>query len=597
MTKRTGSETGAGREQILRREDWLIGRPDAAHAPADSLTVAMCYPETYGLGMSNLGFQTAFRSFAEHPRVHCERAFFDAPRASDEGPRRPPGMPEPANEEASMGEGAAGRGVPEGAESVAAAGGGSSLETGTPLCDFDLLAFSVSYESDYVGLARMLAAAGVPVLASDRSRDDPIVIMGGICALMNPEPVAHFLDAVAVGDARRLCPVIADSLLESRESDRDARLSALAGLAGLYVPSLYDVERDGDGRVTGFSPRRGAPLPVVAAWCDTSAAAETCVVSSDAHFGDTFLTELSTGCARRCKYCAAGHVYHPARFHDASGVADRVRELPNSVRRVGLVSAALADHPGAVDLLEDLIDVGAEVTISSVHADRVDERLAGLLAGAGARTVTLAPETGSERLRGLIGKPVADDVLLSAARTLGEAGIETLKLYFMVGLPGEDERDVEGIPVLARDLLAAFTSKNAAGRMTVGISAFVPKPRTPFQWLPMEREELLRGKLARLRRALAAGGRVAVTTAGPREARREGVLARGGRELSGPLLVHAIEGVPWRAALRRKGVEPGDIVDRLRDPEEVFPWEIIELGVPRAKLLASLRETGALYDL
>ena len=256
--------------------------------------------------------------------------------------------------------------------------------------------------------------------------------------------------------------------------------------------------------------------------------------------------------------------------------------------RVGLVSAALVDHPESREILARLIELGIELNVSSLRVERIDDEVAGLLAQAGVRTVTVAPETGREDLRTILGKNISDEEIVSAARSLAQSGIETLKLYFMVGVPGETDDDIDAIVDLVRKIRSAFTAGRRGIKVAVSASAFVPKPRTPFQWLPMADERTIRRRTALLRRRLAGERIYRFTSAGPREAVREGALARGGRELADALVLSAVGRVPWKAALKRSGVDAGAIVRRECREDEVFPWDIIEVGVPKGRLLASL---------
>ncbi len=538
------------RETFLPRNEVWLDEPGLGGPTR--LSVALCFPESYALGMSNLGFQSALAAFRAADGTVCERVFHE-PR---EG-RRP-----------------------------------RSLETGSPLGSFDVLAFSISFEPDYLNVAAILNSAGIPLRASDRTAGDPMVVMGGFCSGLNPEPAAPFFDAVLVGDADILVPPFVDAVA-ANEGGRGELLAQLARLPGVYVPSLYDVERAPDGRIQGFTARAGSPLPVVPAKPSDRAARST-VLSPDAYFSSAFLVEVYRGCARGCRFCAAGHIIRPVVPRPAAEVGDLISAALDHTNRVGLVTAALGDHPDVCGILTELADGGTEVSIASIRADCIDTELAGLLARSGVRTVTIAPESGSPALRAIIGKSTSDAVLVDAARSLAQAGMPRLKLYFMIGLPGEQPEDIEAIPRLVQEIRAAFAGGRAGARVSVSVSPFVPKARTPFQWVAMEDERSIRAKLTRLRRALAGRSVSGFTSAGPREAWREAVLARGGRELAAAIELAAVEGVPWKAALRRAGVDAVAVAGSERDESEIFPWEIVETGVPKEKLLASYREARRL---
>lgn len=546
------------------REAWPGGGPPARPPGPDVLSVVLTSPSSYSFAMASLGFHTALRSFLEERGVRCERAFLD-------------------------------RG---------ARGTARSFETGTPLSDFDVVAFSVSFEEDYFGIASLLAESGIPLRASDRGEGDPIVVMGGVCAFLNPEPVADLMDAILVGGAETLVPPFVASLQASRGptrvlpgAARAARLRALAEIQGVYVPSLYDVERGDDRRIARFRAREGAPLPVLAAIDSASERmAESLIVSDGAYFENMFLLEMSRGCARGCRFCATGHMHDAPSFRPSDDIVAAVRRALACTTRVGLVSATLGDHPEIRRILAAMQGLGVEVNVGSLRVESVDRELALLLVGCGVRTATIAPEAATEPLRRIIGKPTTERAIFEAAATLGASGFARLKLYFMIGLPGETEEDVRAIPDLALSVREAFAKYRKTARVSVGVSVFVPKPRTPFQWFPMAAERTIRDRMTALRRNIAGKPGLSFTGTGPREARREGVLARGGRELSGAIVLAAVENVPWKAALRRSGVAAESIVDRPYREDEVFPWDVIRLGSPTERLLASYRTARSLVE-
>ncbi len=569
MTRRHPSDTG--QPSFPERERWLpsydgllsgagprglrTGASPATAGGGSGFSVVLAYPERYSIGMSNLGVHAALRAFRDVPCVTCERAFWPYASSTVEYDGFAGVAPEPAVADR----------FPDEA--------GRSLETGSPLSEFDAVAFSVSFEGDYFNMVRMLAAGGIAPLAKERGEESPLVVVGGVCAHLNPAPMAPFVDAFLIGDADALVAPFVETVTSgggggSVGADagggvrRPEVLAALAALPGVYVPSLPPSEP-----VT--------PAPWAGRW------AESLNVSPDAYFREMFLMEISRGCARGCRFCAAGEIGRPVRFRPAAEIIASVERGLEVTRRVGLVSAALGDHPDIVEILEAMRRLGVELNISSLRMEAVTPEIAGLLAACGVRTATIAPEAGSENLRRSIGKSVTDDVVVDVAGRLASHGIKKVRAYFMTGLPGTGQSEAEAVARLCERIQSTVHAHGA--RLSVSLSPFVPKPRTPLQWAAMAPERDHRRAISETRRLLAAFG-VQVSSAGPREAVREAALARGGDELAEVIRLVALEDVPWKAAASRAGVDLTRLVHRERLADEKFPWEVVEVGRSREAL-------------
>ncbi len=406
-------------------------------------------------------------------------------------------------------------------------------ETGREVAAFDLVGFSVSYENDYVNVARLLDMAGIEPLRERRPDEMPLVVIGGFTMFMNPRPLAPFADAIVVGEAEPVLDEFLGVMAEAKAEGqtRVAMLERLSKVRGVMVPSVRQakVERAiaGPG---GFAPEP-ASLPG----------------QERAHFGDMRLVEVGRGCGRGCLFCAAGCLYRPVRMRDAG----EILKMAGGARKVGLVGPAVADHPEFEHILESLVDGGAQVGVSSLRADRVTARLAGLLARGGMRTATIAPEAGSESLRARIGKNLTDRQIAEGVELLAEAGIPTIKLYFMIGLPGETDADVRAIAGLVRRL----SEKRGRSKLSVSAAPFVPKPGTPFESEAFAEMGTLRRRAALLKEIRSIRGS-ALKVASLETARLEAYLA-GADERVAPLILEAARrGVSLKTHLRRSDL-PG----------------------------------------
>jgi radical SAM superfamily enzyme YgiQ (UPF0313 family) len=517
--------------------------------------------------MSNLGFQTIYRHLNAISDVVCERVF----------------MPEPADlEEMRRAE------VPP-----------LSLESLRPLGDFHLVGFSVTYEGDYINVLRLLRMAGIPARAAARRPHDPLVLMGGVCAFSNPEPMAPFMDFVVVGEGEELVVEMV-AAYRAGYRDRAGLLGGLAGLDGVYVPERYEIAYDGDGGIAEVAARDGAPAIVVKRRLRNVNAFETiaAVKTAQAEYGHMALLEVGKGCGRGCRFCLEGQVYRPVRHRSVDALRETVERMAAAgERRIGLVGACVSDYPWLGDLLKVVEDNGMELSISSLRADSLSEGLVAALARGGHRTLTMAPEAGTERLRRAIRKSITDDQLMTACDLVRAHGIPNLKTYFMIGQPTETIEDVEAIPELAARMLERLRVLDPRGRpfgrLTLSVSSFVPKPWTPFQWAPFDGADSLQVKLEIIKRGVRRFSNVRVLHENPREAALQALLARGDRRVGDFLELAASYDGDWRRALREWDGDPAFYTTRRRALDERLPWDHFDVGVKKAGLLREWERAAA----
>src|SRR2546427_827162 len=523
------------------------------------VSIALVYPNTYAVGMSNLGFQTIYRHLTALPGVVGEAVFLPEPADLDEMRRTstPP----------------------------------LSLESQRPLTDFQLIGFSVTYEGDYINVLRLLELAKIPLRAAERRHHDPLILMGGVCAFSNPEPSAPFMDFIVVGEGEELVGELMQAYREGYR-ERETFLDGLVRLEGVYVPERHDVTYAPDGTVADVRPQRGAPPIVVKRRLKQVDEFRTiaAVKTPNAEYGHMALLEVGKGCGRGCRFCLEGQVYRPVRHRSVDTLRETVARMAESgEKRVGLVGACVSDYPWIGELLKIVEDNGLELSISSIRADSLTDDLVAALARGGHRTLTIAPEAGTERLRRAIRKAITDEQILTACDLVRAHGIPNLKTYFMIGQPTETLADVEAIALLAERMLARLRvldpSGKPFGRLTLSVSSFVPKPWTPFQWAPFDGAASLQAKLEIVKRGVRRFSNERVFHENPREAALQALLARGDRRVAGFLeLAAAFEG-DWRRALREWDGDPDFCTTRARSTDERLPWDHFDVGVKKAGLI------------
>jgi radical SAM superfamily enzyme YgiQ (UPF0313 family) len=545
MIKKTGtmpwdSETGA------IRKSW-VGRT----------SIALVYPNTYGVGMANLGFQSVYRLLNDDEGIVCERAFLPA-RESREKQDKPQKL--------------------------------VSIESGRPLKDFQVIAFSVSFENDFLNILDIIHLAGLPLRSNARGDSHPLLIAGGVACLLNPEPLASFIDCFLVGEAEALLLPFIHLIRENM--DRQSLLKSLAAnVPGAYVPRFYDARYHPDGTLAAFEPNRAnVPEKVKRIYpADISdIPTSTAVLSSASAFDSAYLTEVSRGCTHGCRFCSAGFIYRPPRYRSKECLMAECLKASAITDRIGLVGTAISDHPDITDVCRHPELSHLRFAYSSLRADAVTDDHLAVLAASGTKTATIAPEAGSERMRTIINKGITEAQILSAAESLVKAGIMNLKLYFMIGLPGELPEDITETIALCKKIRSVFLEtsreKGRMGQITVGVSSFVPKASTPFQWAAMDTADSLKKKIKTLKSGINPIPNITVTADSPRGAIIQALLSRGDRTVSDLLeAAHANQG-NWASTLKSAAHAPGLFIHRERTEDELFPWDFIDIGIHKSFL-------------
>jgi radical SAM superfamily enzyme YgiQ (UPF0313 family) len=539
------------RELLDKERGWV--RKD----PGGRLQMALLYPNFYHLGMSNLGFQAVYGLAATHEGILCERAFLPGPE--------------------------------EAAEYAASKTPLLTLESQRPVRDFDVVAFSLCFENDYPNVLQMLALAGLPFEAAARGEGAPLVLGGGVGAMLNPEPLADLFDIFFIGEAEAGLAELLGRLagaLGAQSPSRPEKAALLASLAqevpGVYVPSLYEPEYAEGGRLAAFRASGGAPERIRSRRLSRleEAPAKSVIRTPEAELGDMYLIEVSRGCGRGCRFCAAGYAYRPPRSLPAEAALGAISELEPGTR-CGLVGAAVSDWAPAAEVGRRVLERGGGISVSSLRADSLSEGLIEVLRLSGYKSVAIAPEAGSERLRRVINKGLDEADIIRAAESLAVAGAERLKLYFMIGLPTETDDDVEEIVALVKRVKHHLRKKvapsGAMPRLALTVSSFVPKPHTPFQWAPVEDVAVLKERIRRVERGLRREG-VEVSADVPKYAYLQAVLARGDRRVKEFLLAHQA-GARWPQAWRQVNLNPDFYARRQRERDELMPWDFIDHGV------------------
>jgi radical SAM superfamily enzyme YgiQ (UPF0313 family) len=542
----------AGRKITARIETLLSREKGTVYKnPGGRINICLIYPNTYHIGMSNLGFQGIYTLLNSRPDTVCERAFLPDEEEREEYLRTEAGI--------------------------------ISMESRRPLGRFDIIAFSVSFENDYPNILKILKMSGIPFRADERKEIHPLVIMGGVCAFFNPEPLADYFDVCFIGEAEEMLPEFLEAYRDS--GGREELYERALKIEGVYLPRFYEIGYRDNGMMAERKVLGNAPEKIRRRFVrDISEYRfRPSIITPETEFSRMYLTEAMRGCPWNCRFCIAGYVYKPVRRKSPDMIKKEIKEAASISGRVGLIAPSLSDYPHASDVL---CADGVDFSITSLRASRKSAELIGFIKGH--KSVSIAPEAGTERLRAVVDKRITEEDILETSKLILSGGVDTLRLYFMLGLPTEDEKDIRGIV----SLVEKIRGTSGRGKLVLTLSTFVPKPFTPFQWHPMERIEVVKDRLKIVKKGLSALKGVKVFHDVPKYAYMQGLFSRGDRRISG-VLKGMSGGEDWREACLRTGIDADFYLFRQGEFHDILPWDFIDNGITKEKLWSEYRKAMA----
>jgi radical SAM superfamily enzyme YgiQ (UPF0313 family) len=534
--------------KLIEKADALLSKEKGTifKDPGGKINICLVYPNTYHVGMSNLGFQGIYGFLNKRDDVVCERAFLPDERDIEEYIRTETPV--------------------------------FSYESKRPLNRFDIVAFSISFENDYPNILKILDIAKIPFGSSERNEYHPLLIAGGVCCFFNPEPIAPIFDVIFIGEAEESLNEFID-IYKAKGKGQRAKgeiKKKTINIEGIYVPEFYDIRYSADGKISERLTNHGAPEKIKRRYIkDLSASLiTTAIITPEAEFSEMYLIEAMRGCPWKCRFCLVGHIYTPTRKKDLDTIIVEIERAKEITPKIGLIGPSLTDYAHIKDVL--CID-GVDFSITSLRASAKSAELVELLKGH--KSVSIAPEAGTERMRRVVNKKITEKDILDTSKLILNAGIENLRLYFIIGLPTETDEDISGIVEIVKKV-RRISNK---GNIILSISTFVPKPFTPFQWHLMERLDSVKEKLKFIKKALRDERGVKVFHDVPKYAHMQGLFSMGDRRVF-RVLKEMVKMDDYRSACSQAEVDMDFYIFRKKDFNENLPWDFIDTGILKEKL-------------